>query len=331
MFPRIPGFTNILTRGLTYGHLVDLYIQTLTQPRLHYSEMETNDINGNTGNWFHILSNDEQTNEALSKQLGEIEVQTESVNSQIGLDRQDRGNRMVQVNKVRLLDAKEIGELTPREMITIRTIKRTDKKGNDVRPLPIFATENFTLPMAYKLLGKKFSLDYYTADLNLKAQHNSLAYDDLYQNFKPFFEELSGFINDTKGSDRQLATTQTQTTIVDEVVPNDKPKVDDNTSQSDAERIKHWYENIDWDGPFLTEEQLMNKALTHSLEDLIRLHIPRNRSQNSQQVTASTALLNHTFMDQHQNNNYQFIFDLIGQKKAVLWQIYQEISQEGEF
>lgn len=331
MFPRIPGFTNILTRGLTYGHLVDLYIQTLTQPRLHYSEMETNDINGNTGNWFHILSIDEQTNEALSKQLGEIEVQTESVNSQIGLDRQDRGNRMVQFNKVRLLDAKEIGELTPREMITIRTIKRTDKKGNDVRPLPIFATENFTLPMAYKLLGKKFSLDYYTADLNLKAQHNSLAYDDLYQNFKPFFEELSGFINDTKGSDRQLATTQTQTTIVDEVVPNDKPKVDDNTSQSDAERIKHWYENIDWDGPFLTEEQLMNKALTHSLEDLIRLHIPRNRSQNSQQVTASTALLNHTFMDQHQNNNYQFIFDLIGQKKAVLWQIYQEISQEGEF
>lgn len=190
MFPRIPGFTNILTRGLTYGHLVDLYIQTLTQPRLHYSEMETNDINGNTGNWFHILTNDEQTNEALSKQLGETEVQTESVNSQIGLDRQDRGNRHAQVAKVRLLDAKEISELGEREMITIRTIKRRDKKGRDVRPLPIFSTGPYKMPFAYELLGKQYSLNYYTADLNIKAAHNNLAYDDLYKDFTGFFNEL---------------------------------------------------------------------------------------------------------------------------------------------
>lgn len=277
------------------------------------------------------MSNDEQTNEALSKQLGEIEVQTESVNSQIGLDRQDRGNRMVQVNKVRLLDAKEIGELTPREMITIRTIKRTDKKGNDVRPLPIFATENFTLPMAYKLLGKKFSLDYYTADLNLKAQHNQLAYDDLYQNFKPFFEELSRFINGTEGRDKQPATTHSQTAIVDEVVASDVIYGDDNNAQSETERFENWFANIDWDGPFLTEAQLANQKLRHTVEDLIQIQFSRNNSQSSQQVLYINDLLSrHDFINRIENNNYQVIYDLMGQNNAELWKIYQGLPQEGE-
>ncbi|GLY46150.1 conjugal transfer protein [Leuconostoc lactis] len=329
MFPRIPGFTNILTRGLTYGHLVDLYIQTLTQPRLHYSEMETNDINGNTGNWFHILSNDEQTNEALSKQLGEIEVQTESVNSQIGLDRQDCGNRMVQLNKVRLLDAKEIGELTPREMITIRTIKRTDKKGQDVRPLPIFATENYSLPMAYKLLGKKFSLDYYTADLNLKARYNQLAYDDLYQNFKPFFDELRILTNEAQDVNTQRQTSNSNG-FIDEVVAADVPSNNNNGNESEEERLDHWFVNIDWNGPFLTEEQLAQQKVTHDIEDLIRVNIPRDNYQNDQQITASTSLQNHTFMNLNRNNNYQVIYDLIGRNKKTLWKIYQEIPQEGE-
>ncbi|WP_224154489.1 type IV secretory system conjugative DNA transfer family protein [Leuconostoc gelidum] len=334
MFPRIPGFTNILTRGLTYGHLVDLYIQTLTQPRLHYSEMETNDINGNTGNWFHILTNDEQTNETLSKQLGEVEVQTEAVNSQIGIDRQDRGNRLAQVGKVRLLDAKEIGELTPREMITIRTIKRSDKKGRDVRPLPIFATGAYILPMAYKLLGKQFSLDYYTADLNIKAYHNKLAYDDLYHDFRPYFNKLQdevklmGVIPTNNLQQQPVAALSDEQLLATVAANSEQPQIMDEASLDDETRFVNWRDNIEWDGPFLTEEQLANQDNKHAVEDSIRRRIPRGRDISSTQVAAGPRLKNYDFLNRIANNHYSVIYDLLNQNIEDLWEIYKQIPQE---
>ncbi|CUR63658.1 Type IV secretory pathway, VirD4 components [Leuconostoc inhae] len=344
MFPRIPGFTNILTRGLTYGHIVDLYIQTLTQPRLHYSEMETNDINGNTGNWFHILTNDEPTNEALSKQLGEVEVQTESVNSQIGLDRQDRGNRQIQVSKVRLLDAKEISELSPREMITIRTIKRTDKKGRDVRPLPIFSTGAYRMPFAYELLGKQYSLDYYTADLNIKAQHNDLKYDDLYHDFVPYFDELVQQLQlslEDGESDRNAIDYRSASALTDEAI-NDildnsqqnvgSPGMLTNQEISDQERYLNWKENFNPNEPFMTEAQIDNVDLRLIVEKSIKTRIPRS-NKTEEQTSANGYLDKGLFLKLPGNNNNATVLRLLNNEPQYMWEIYKQLNaatQQGE-
>ena len=345
MFPRIPGFTNILTRGLTYGHLVDLYIQTLTQPRLHYSEMETNDINGNTGNWFHILTNDEQTNEALSKQLGEVEVQTESVNSQIGLDRQDRGNRQSQVNKVRLLEANDIGRLSEREMITIRTIKRRDKKGHDVRPLPIFSTGAYRMPFAYELLGKQYSLDYYTADLNIKSAASQLAYDDLYKDFTPFFEELMQEValttaagTDTSADDviqashvSELDDQSIQAVIADYQtgqqgeIPN---KFTDSTADelTDEQRYLNWKDNLDLSEPFMTEEQVDNVQLRKRMETALKRMLPRSKN-TPEQATAYAFLSDGEFFKVPENNNYATVLRLLNNEPSYLWTFYKTLAE----
>ncbi|MGR8861852.1 type IV secretory system conjugative DNA transfer family protein [Leuconostoc citreum] len=336
MFPRIPGFTNILTRGLTYGHLVDLYIQTLTQPRLHYSEMETNDINGNTGNWFHILTNDEQTNEALSKQLGEVEVQTESVNSQIGLDRQDRGNRHAQVSKVRLLDAKEISELSPREMITIRTIKRADKKGRSVRPLPIFSTGAYRMPFAYELLGKQYSLDYYTADLNIKAQHNDLQYDDLYHDFVPYYDELDEAVklsvadepsDQTKIDKRpisNLADDEINSILAKSHQAFEQPKAPA-SEQLDTTRFMDWQNSFDPNELFMTEEQLANDALRQMIEKAIKLQISNTHATEEQQ-SAVAYLERGLFLTNSGNNTNGKVLRLLNNDTKLMWTIYQKLD-----
>ncbi|MFT8841133.1 MAG: type IV secretory system conjugative DNA transfer family protein [Leuconostoc citreum] len=337
MFPRIPGFTNILTRGLTYGHLVDLYIQTLTQPRLHYSEMETNDINGNTGNWFHILTNDEPTNEALSKQLGEVEVQTESVNSQIGLDRQDRGNRHAQVSKVRLLDAKEISELSPREMITIRTIKRADKKGRSVRPLPIFSTGDYRMPFAYELLGKQYSLDYYTADLNIKAHHNDLKYDDLYHDFVPYFDELDQQVQletAEEGAGGNQIDNRQINTLADDEINNILTKahqgIETDTVQtqqelSDEERYLQWKRDLNPDELFMTEEQLDNVELRQIVEKSIKMRIPRS-NKTEEQNSAVAYLDRGKYLTLSGNNNNGKVLRLLNNEPPYMWEIYKQLN-----
>ncbi|MCK8605679.1 type IV secretory system conjugative DNA transfer family protein [Leuconostoc citreum] len=350
MFPRIPGFTNILTRGLTYGHIVDLYIQTLTQPRLHYSEMETNDINGNTGNWFHILTNDVATNEALSKQLGEIEVQTESVNSQIGHDRQDRGNRQIQVNKVRLLDANEIGQLNEREMLTIRTIKRRDKKGHDVRPLPIFSTGAYRMPFAYELLGKQFSLDYYTADLNIKSAYNQLSYDELYADFTPYYSELEQAVSMSDLMDGEVADyvmpnqdiSDLDAQVLQNVIDNHSTKYkepasdsfeDDSDQQNaDEQRYLNWKKGIKKDNPFLTEEQIDDSDLRTRMETALRRMMPRS-TPTPEQAVAYPFLMDGEFFKIPANNNYGKLLRLLNNEPEKLWVLYRTLIEatQGDF
>ncbi|MCK8605735.1 type IV secretory system conjugative DNA transfer family protein [Leuconostoc citreum] len=342
MFPRIPGFTNILTRGLTYGHLVDLYIQTLTQPRLHYSEMETNDINGNMGNWFHILTNDTQTNEALSKELGDVEVQTESVNSQIGHDRQDRGNRQIQVNKMRLLEANDIGRLNEREMITIRTIKRRDKKGRDVRPLPIFSSGAYRMPFAYELLGKQYSLDYYTADLNIKSPFNHLDYDALYRDFTPYFEELQQqiaikglvdgvapqseiapkYVAESDDSDIQAVIDNHQNKLVyAENMPDEEKAI-----ITDEQRFLIWKDGVEPNLPFLNEQQLEDDELRSKIEESLLKMMPRAKF-SAEQATAYSFLKTRSFFKVPQNNTYGRVLAVLNNDMNALWVFYKRLNE----
>lgn len=200
MFPRIPGFDNFLTRGLTYGHIVDMYVQDDVQLTKHYSESEASEIMNNMLTQFHILSKDAGTNEAVSKRLGEIEIQKELVNSQMGTQQQDRGNRQLSLEKVPLMSPKELEELNDGEMIVLRTAKRADKKWRRIRALPIFDNGPTIMPNRRDMISAKFRLDYYTTDLHIKNNTKHLKYEDIFQDYKPYFEALQNEVAPDDGT-----------------------------------------------------------------------------------------------------------------------------------
>jgi type IV secretory pathway TraG/TraD family ATPase VirD4 len=195
MFPRIPGFDNFLTRGLTYGHIVDMYVQDDVQVAKHYSESEAKEIMNNMLTQFHIQTKDWDTNRAVSERLGEIEVQKEIVNSQMGEQQQDKGNRQVSIDKMPLLSPKELEELNDGEMVIMRTAKRNDKKWRRIRPLPIFDTGKTLMPNAHDLIGKSYHLDYYTTDLRIKNNTKNLSYEDIFQDYSGFYQQLAAQVN----------------------------------------------------------------------------------------------------------------------------------------
>ena len=80
-----------------------MYLQNMSQLENHYSKNEAKEIDGNMMNWWHIQTPEQETNQLLSDQLGKVEVVTESVNSQVGHDRQDKGNRQATIQSRPLL------------------------------------------------------------------------------------------------------------------------------------------------------------------------------------------------------------------------------------
>ena len=195
MFPRIPGFDNFLTRGLTYGHIVDMYVQDDVQVAKQYSESEAKEIMNNMLTQFHIQTKDRDTNQAVSERLGEIEVQKEIVNSQMGEQQQDKGNRQISIDKMPLLSAKELEELNDGEMVIMRTAKRNDKKWRRIRPLPIFDTGKTLMPNARDLIGQSYHLDYYTTDLRIKNNTKNLSYQDIFQDYSGYYQQLAAQVN----------------------------------------------------------------------------------------------------------------------------------------
>ncbi|MBC9119279.1 type IV secretory system conjugative DNA transfer family protein [Fructobacillus fructosus] len=343
MFPSIPGFADMMTKGLTYGQQIDLYIQTLEQPAKHYSKVEVDEINGNTANWFHILTNDDKTNEALSKELGEIEVQTEIVNSQIGNAAQDKGNRQVSVKKVPLLSPQEISQLSPREMITVRTIKRRDLRGRDVRPIPIFAHGDSCLPMAYELIGKRFSLDYFTADLNIRAQHNQLTYQDLHADFTPYYEqlrqidvpqalqEINAALDKQRSGAMQVATNEEE--ALHAFQQDDAPFAEgdmatfpaDPTSETKSE-FQQWQDELDMGAPFMTDEQLADDALVLKVEQSIRAGMGNYNHHSPEQNAANQYLRSGTFLrNRPDNNTNEVVFNLLNRQLPSFWEIAKQL------
>ncbi|CAK1253623.1 type IV secretory system conjugative DNA transfer family protein [Fructobacillus tropaeoli] len=344
MFPSIPGFADMMTKGLTYGQQIDLYIQTLHQPAKHYSEVEVDEINGNTANWFHILTNDDKTNEALSKELGEIEVQTEIVNSQIGSAAQDKGNRQVSVKKMPLLSPQEISQLSTKEMITVRTIKRTDKHGRDIRPIPLFARGEYCLPMAYKLIGKRFSLDYFTADLNIRAQHNQLTYEDLHADFTPYYQKLkqddvpqaqqainAALMKQQAGSlplasNEEEALHAFQQDGGESFSPSETIGLSASPSEEAMDEFQQWQENLDMSAPFMTEEQLADDALVVKVEQAIRVGMGHYARFSPEQNAANQYLRSATFLhNRPDNNTNETVFNLLNRQMAPFWEIVKQM------
>ncbi|CAM4285407.1 type IV secretory system conjugative DNA transfer family protein [Weissella hellenica] len=329
MFPRIPGFDNFLTRGLTYGHIVDMYVQDDVQVAKHYLESEAKEIMNNMLTQFHIQAKDRDTNQAVSDRLGEIEVQKEIVNSQMGEQQQDKGNRQVSIDKVPLLSAKELEELNDGEMVIMRTAKRNDKKWRRIRPLPIFDTGKTLMPNARDLIGQTYRLDYYTTDLRIKNNTKHLSYQDIFQDYSGYYQQLAVHVNPEKiTTDTDQVTEQNQTlaNVHDDEIGNtsETNKIDENqdttdrhedqtpvTSESDDEEVDDF---TIWQREFAqhANERLIsvvdtvNKHLLQQVEDAIAdaLDIPAIMADSAKSVVQADAV-DHQFFKLHPDLNKQ--------------------------
>lgn len=135
--PAIEAMENIMTVCLGRNISFDLYIQAYSQLTKLYGE-NAKTIAGNCGNTIYILSDDDETTEKFSKNLG----------SETVVDLQRNGERLSTKKTIMestlekpLLNMNQLEELKPGECVIKRVMKRTDQKGRRITPHPIFNSE----------------------------------------------------------------------------------------------------------------------------------------------------------------------------------------------
>lgn len=334
MFPRIPGFDNFLTRGLTYGHIVDIYLQDRSQLSKHYTEHEANEIEHQMLTTYYVQSKDADENEALSKSLGEVEVQKENANFQAGHDRQNKGNIQSVTEKRPLMTAKEVAELLDGEIIITRRAKRLDKRFKKVRPLPIFATGILTLPNARDLIGKSFRLDYYTTDLNLKNKNKHLSYDDLFPDFKPYFYALKDRIRAQEGDTGVTRDThdvnesmQTETSTKQAKRSSDSTNFENESDTVEPPTEKEiWLDNFleDPSKPFFSEDDLDNQNQMTQIEQFmgsLLQNTPQNQRTREMDIALSLAEEGELFAQYPNWNTNSMMLNLFKKDTDEVWKI----------
>ncbi|QBO34987.1 hypothetical protein EQG49_00260 [Periweissella cryptocerci] len=176
--------------GLGQGQFFDWYFQSLSQLTRHYSKDVAEIIKDNSLLWSHILSPNLETNEQISKMLGQQTVLVDNNNAGLG----DKGKvqRRLREEKIPLLSADELNsKILDNEMITFRTLERQDKRGLSVSANHIFASDNMRMPYRYENDTGNFNLNHYVADLKLDAEHADLTMFDLRENFLPELKLLA--------------------------------------------------------------------------------------------------------------------------------------------
>ena len=56
------------------------------------------------------------------------------------------------------------------------------------------------MPNRRGLIGKTYRLDYYTTDLRIKNNTKHLSYEDIFQDYTPYFSELREYVLDEDDS-----------------------------------------------------------------------------------------------------------------------------------
>jgi|GEM_PF-2244518 len=347
MFPRIPGFDNFLTRGLTYGHIVVMYVQDESQIGKHYSDKEVSEIKNNMMTSVLIQTKDMQTNKDMSERLGNIEIQKEMVNSQMGTQQQDRGNRQMSIESIPLLSPKELEEMNNREMIVLRQAKRTDKHGRSVRPLPIFNTAATLMPNTRDLVGNSYRLDYYTTDLRIKNNTKHLSYEDMFQDFTGYFYELSQQVGEEIEQPLPAGSSTSSLADVDlqDMMNNHDVQIADNGENmlTDAEiKVKNtflkWKKQFDQerDKPFLTMDELLNPHFMLDVEKLIAQFITKkydSHNTDEQGRALTLAKQGMLFKTIDELNNNQQMLNLFGGNSEELYELTKYLNiyrQTGE-
>lgn len=135
--PAIENMEGIITVCLGRNISFDMVIQSYSQlTKLYGDDMKT--IRGNCGNQIYILTNDGDTAQEFSDDLGNETI----------IDMQRSGEKlsthkhfMENTQEKPLRDKNQLMELLPGECVVMRVMKREDLKKNRVKPTPIFNSE----------------------------------------------------------------------------------------------------------------------------------------------------------------------------------------------
>lgn len=168
--PPIENFANIITVCLGRNMRFNLVIQAYSQLKRLYGDDEGTII-GNCGNQIYILTIDLDTAERFSKLVGNKTL--------VNYSRNGRGTSLDKaltesVDGRALLDPNELMSLTEGESVVVRVIKRKDKKGNRIKPKPIYNTEKTALKFRYEYLQDQFNTDRSIEDLNIVSGHKDV-------------------------------------------------------------------------------------------------------------------------------------------------------------
>lgn len=135
-----------------------MFFQDFAQIDTSYGEKKATTIKGNMGNQVYIQSSDYNTAKAFSDAIG---PETITTLNRMGkkLDLQKSFTEM-QEEKM-LISPNELMELLPGENVIKRYMKRTDLKGNKVKPKPIFNSEKngTAFKYAYEYINDKYPMD----------------------------------------------------------------------------------------------------------------------------------------------------------------------------
>lgn len=135
--PAIESMENIMTVCLGRNISFDLYIQAYAQLTKLYGE-NAKTITGNCGNTIYILSDDDETTERFSKNLGNETI----IDLQRNGERLSRKKTLMETTLEKpLLNMNQLEELKEGECVIKRVMKRTDRKGKRITPHPIFNSE----------------------------------------------------------------------------------------------------------------------------------------------------------------------------------------------
>lgn len=133
-FPAITGLKSMVTVGLARKISFDFHIQDLSQLEKVYGK-DAKSIIDNCGNKFYILTDDEDTNKFFSNLIGnETFIDVQRTGHQFSLKK----SFLESPNNKPLMKPEALALLKPGENILVRTIKRTDLKGNPIEAMPIF-------------------------------------------------------------------------------------------------------------------------------------------------------------------------------------------------
>lgn len=165
--PAIDDMANIITVSLGRNIMFNLFIQAYAQlEKLYDKDMAT--ITGNCGNQFYILTNDGNTAKDFSDLIGNKTI----TNITRSGERFALNKHFTELYEERpLIDKNELMGLQEGECVLKRISKRTDLKGNKIKPTPICNLGERALKYRYQYLQDSFpnNVFLYTTNDTLKV------------------------------------------------------------------------------------------------------------------------------------------------------------------
>lgn len=151
--PVIKNLPNMVTMSLSKKIKFIIVIQSFLQLKELYKESGTI-IKNNCSNTIFIATNDNETAKEISEKCGdETIIKTSKSGNMMDISKKESSSA---TNK-RIILPQDVLQIPQNETIILRTLKRTDLKGNKITPYPIFNKEEMELKPRFEYLSDFFN------------------------------------------------------------------------------------------------------------------------------------------------------------------------------